>query len=197
MEVFEGAVRVVEIQYGGDVAQNLRVAALYGISALDEPRAAWYAAWLLADRDHVSPVTGEPALAAVRLLVTIARPEAVYREALLGGSHPEVRAECIRQLESIPRPLLVELADNTLRGPDEPSMLGLIDLALAHAELPAVLPSLRRFMTETERIDVFGYLVTAAAASRREEAIAMLREERERTTDRQKFGFLEGALELL
>ena len=197
VEIFEGAVLTVEIGYGKDVAQNLRAAALYGLSALDEPRAAWYATRLLNDRRHVSEVTGEPALAAARLLVTIGRPEPVYREALQGGGHPELRAECIRQLEAIPRPLLLELADDTLAGSDEPAMLGLIDLALTHAELAALVPRLRSFLAATERLDVYGYLVTAAAASRRDEAIAMLREERKSTTDRQKFGLLEGALELL
>lgn len=197
LAVFEGAALVVEIDYGKDVAQNLRAAALFGIAALDDSRAAWYAVRLLGERRHVSEVTGEPALAAIRVLVTIGRPEVAYHEALLGGSHPEVRAECIRQLASIPRPLLLELAEATLEGADEPAMLGLIDLALTHEELPALLPVLGRFMAETDRLDVYRYLVTAAAASRRDEAISLVRQERERTADRQKFQMLERALELL
>ena len=40
-----------------------------------------------------------------------------------------------------------------------------------------------------------GFFVSAAVASRRDEALPLLREERGSTTDRQKFGFLEGALE--
>jgi hypothetical protein len=39
--------------------------------------------------------------------------------------------------------------------------------------------------------------VTAAAASRRDAAISLVREERGRTADRRKFQLLEGALELL
>ena len=194
--IFEAAVTTVEVQYGGDVAQNLRAAALYGLAQLDEPRAAWYATRLLGDRQNVSVVTGEPALAAARLLVTIGRPEPVYREVLLGGGHPEVRAECIRQLEGIPRRLLVELLDDALEGSDEAVMLGAIDLVLGHSELNAALPALRDFMAATERLDVYRYLVTAAAASRREEAHSLLREERECETDRRKLAFLQDALEL-
>lgn len=197
LAIFEGAVLVVEIGYGKDVAQNLRAAALFGIAELDPRLAAWYGARLLQDRRHVSEVTGEPALSAARVLAMLGRPEAVYLEALRGGAHPEVRSECIRQLGSMPPPLLVELAAETFKGTDEPAMLGLIDLALAHAELAQVLPQVREFMAVTERLDVYRYLVTAGAASRREEMISLLREERGRTSDRQKFRLLEGALELL
>jgi hypothetical protein len=49
----------------------------------------------------------------------------------------------------------------------------------------------------TERLDVCGYLVAAAAASRRDEAIEMLREARKSTADPHKVAFLDGALDLL
>ena len=54
LAIFEGAVLVVEIGYGKDVAQNLRAAALFGIAELDPRLAAWYGARLLQDRRHVS-----------------------------------------------------------------------------------------------------------------------------------------------
>lgn len=195
--VFESAAFVVEIGYGKDVAQNLRAAALVGIAALDEPRAAWFACRLLEERRHVSDVTGQPALTAAQLLATLGRPEPLYLEALHGGGHPEVRAECVRQLQGMPAALLRDLADRILRGGDEPLMLGLIDLLLAHEGLAEVVPDLRTWMEETKQLDVYGYLVTAAAASRRDEAIALLRELQPVTADRQKLGFLDGALELL
>lgn len=194
--VFESAVLVVEIGYGKDVAQNLRAAALVGISSLDEPRAAWYAARLLDDRTNVSEVTGQPALTAVQLLAAIGRPELLYLEALRGGGHPEVRAECVRQLTSLPPQLLKQLAASVLGGGDEARMIGFIDLALAHESLAAVVPELRAWMAATDKLDAYGFFVSAAVASRRDEALQLLREERGSTTDRQKFGFLEGALEL-
>jgi hypothetical protein len=196
LDVFEDAVLVVEIGYGKDVAQNLRAAALVGIAGLDEPRAAWYAARLLEDRVHVSEVTGQPALTAVQLLAAIGRPEPLYVETLRGGAHPEVRAECARQLTSLPPRLLKELAATVLAGDDEARMIGFIDLALAHDSLEATLPELRRWMGETDRHDVYGFFVSAAVASRREPVLQLLRDERGRTADRQKFGFLDAALEL-
>ncbi|HEX6488876.1 MAG TPA: hypothetical protein VF137_08420 [Candidatus Dormibacteraeota bacterium] len=197
VEVFESAVLLIEIGYGKDVVQNLRAAALVGIASLDEPRAAWYATHLLRDRENVSDVTGQPALTAAQLLVSIGRPEPLYLEALRGGGHPEVRAECVRQLTSLPAPLLAKLAEEILRGDDEPLMIGLVDLALAHESLPQLAPVLRVWLQTTDRIDVYRYLVMAAAASRREAAIALLRELLPITTDRHKFVALEGALELL
>ena len=194
--VFEGAVLIVEIGYGKDVAQNLRAAALVGISSLDEPRAAWYAARLLDDRTNTSEVTGQPALTAVQLLAAIGRPELLYLEAMRGGGHPEVRAESVRQLTGLPPQLLKQLAESVLGSGDEARMIGFIDLALAHESLAAVLPELRTWMAATDKLDVYGFLVSAAVASRRDEALQLLRDERGRTTDRQKFTFLEGALEL-
>jgi hypothetical protein len=194
--VFEEAVLVVEIGYGKDVAQNLRAAALLGISSLDEPLAAWYAARLLDDRTNVSEVTGQPALTAVQLLAAIGRPELLYLETLRGGGHPEVRAECARQLTGLPPHLLRELAASVLASGDEARVIGFIDLALAHEALAEVLPDLRAWMAATDKLDVYGFFVSAAVASRRDEALQLLRDERGRTTDRQKFTFLEGALEL-
>ena len=194
--IFEDAVLVIEIGYGKDVAQNLRAAALLGISSLDEPRAAWYAARLLDDRTNTSEVTGQPALTAVQLLAAIGRPELLYLETLRGGGHPEVRAECARQLTDLPPQLLKQLAADVLGSGDEARMIGFIDLALAHESFAAVVPELRAWMAATDKLDVYGFFVSAAVASRRDDALKLLLEERGKTTDRQKFGFLEGALEL-
>lgn len=197
LEIFESSVLTVEIQYGGDTTQNLRAAALLGIAGIDEARGAWYAARLLQERDHTSPVTGQPALAAAQLLVSIGRPEPLYLEALRGGGHPEVRAECVRQLTDLPVPLLKELAAKILKGGDEPLLIGIVDLALAHPALAELVPDLRAWLLATDLVDVYRYLVTALAASRREEAVNLLRELRPLTTDPRKVPFLDGAIELL
>jgi hypothetical protein len=197
LPLFEAAALQVELApLRGDVAQDLRAAALLGVAALDVGRACWYAAHLLADQEHVSRITGEPALTAARLLVSLDRGDLLYLALRRGQSHPEVRAECVRQLADLPGPLLSQLAAPILAGDDEPALLGLIDLALCRPDLRPLLPELRRWMRETKLLDVYRYFVTAAAASRRDEALELLREER-RLASEHKLAFLEGALELV
>lgn len=114
-----------------------------------------------------------------------------------GLAHPDVRAECLRVLTDLPAPLLHQLAAPLLAGTDEAAPLGLIDLVLARSDLELLVPDLRRWMRETELLDAYQYFATAAAASRREEAVRLLREERPAAADPRKFAIVDAARELI
>ena len=196
-DLFESAALTVELRPPGpkDTAQNLRAAALLGLAELDSDRAVLYAMRLL-DDPHTSGVTNQPALTALNVLAFADRMDAVYLQLLRGGRRSEVTAECLRAVISLPVPLATELVRGVFKGSDETAMLGAIDLCLSHTRSAQLLPVLRAFLRETELIDVYGYAATAVVASRGEEALEMLREERPLTADPRKRQLLDRALEL-
>ncbi len=161
-----------------ECAGSLRAAGLVLLHNLDSVLASYYATRLLVDKD-TSRMSGEPAVSAVRLLASQGQLLPLYSYLFAQHrSHPEVEAECLRQLAKAPVSI-VEAVVSFYRTPisigtgipvprhetrDDVVLLGLFDLALALSPNPLCLSFLEAFLRETQRAEVYhSVLVTIIA----------------------------------
>lgn len=152
----------------------LRAAALVALLDLDPALAAYHAAAHLADHDRMS---GEPAVTAVRVLAA-AGNETVLVATILGGTdHADVRAECLRQLREVPPAVLAQVVAAAKKDGREPVQLGLCDLFVSHRPGPELTAQAAAFLRDTSELELYHYLVATMVAERREDLLAVLRDE--------------------
>jgi hypothetical protein len=152
----------------------LRARGLVALNDLDDQRAGYLAARLLADRDHVS-ANGEPAATAARVLAVNGETELLFYLAGAGTNLPgEIRAECLRGLVDVPGDLLGPILAEASNTADELVLLALCDLLVAHRTDPAVTAALERFLAACRSVDVYRYVTAAVAASRAPDLVAAL-----------------------
>ena len=90
----------------GEVAGDLRAAGLLALSEVDPTLAGFYAVRLLHD-PHTSPMSGEPAATAARVLADLGQPLPLYACVIRDAGVPsEVVGECLRGLREIPASLV-------------------------------------------------------------------------------------------
>jgi hypothetical protein len=174
LELARSAAERVERSLNGN-GEVIRAAGLALLGVLDPEAAAFRAAAMLA-RVDAHPMNAEPALTAARLLGSLGHSVALATHVLRPprSEPPEVTAECIRGLAGLPvshiQPVLDAFADSS----DEVVLLGLGDLVVSLEPGDAVTAAVRGMLLGAGSPEVYGFLVTAIVASRRDDLIAVL-----------------------
>lgn len=167
-DILARAAMTFEFQPPGpeEVAAMLRASGLAALHAIDEALAASYAVRLLGDT-YTSPMSGEPALTAARVLAAQNRWLPLYAYTVdAGRRHSEVLSECLRALVRLPAPLLADLVDRYADGNDELALVGLFDLILEHPDGEAHAGRLATFLRDTQLYGAYRYLCTLIVARR-------------------------------
>lgn len=163
--LFARAASTYEHRYG-EVAGDLRAAGLLGLSEVDRNLAGFHAVRLLHDQ-HTSPMSGEPAVTAARVLSGIGQPLPLYAVVIRDtGLSGEIVGECLRGMTDLPDSLVPPLIDRYRENRDEVVLLGLFDLLLQHPAHASYMPVVRDYLRTTTLIDLYRSLVTTLIAGR-------------------------------
>lgn len=177
----------------------LRGGALLALAEVDGVLAEFHAARLLAD-PHTDRMSGEPGVTAARVLAN----QSAWLPLYLVAGHgdwaqaappsrkrgagraavdepsvklvaPEVVAECLRGLVTLPLALVPGLLRLHGASRDPVICVGLFDLLIRHRAGPLEVAYLERSLAELDDVDAYRYLVTALAAARRDALTDLLR----------------------
>jgi hypothetical protein len=180
----------------GEVAGDLRAAALLALARVDDALAGYHAVRLLSDR-HTSIMSGEPAVTAVRTLAAQGQTLPLYAYvAQVQEPIGDVAAECLRSLTALPASLLPALIERYRESTDEIVLLGLFDLLLAHETRAAHHAFILDFLSATGLYTLYRSLVATLVASRDETLIAALTAMAEVERNPRKLEMLREALAL-
>ena len=169
-----------------ECASSLRTAGLVLLSTIDPVLASYHCTRLLVD-SYTSKMSGEPAVSAIRLL-TGQVSHLPYQGHLLPlysyifdqhECHPEVEAECLRQLAKAPASIVESVLSHYTaliaigtgipvprhETKDDVALLGLFDLLLTYPNRSTCLSFLEQFLRETQRYEVDYYLLTMIIAN--------------------------------
>jgi hypothetical protein len=121
------------------VAGRLRGAALVMLADLDHRLAGFHAARLITNPDPLtSPMSGEPALTAVRVLAAQDQLTVLYGWLTSAGPKaPEPAAEALRAMTGAPASIVQDLVERMAPSGDEVLLLGLFDLVACTASSAA------------------------------------------------------------
>jgi hypothetical protein len=176
LPLLDRAARTYEHGSSGEIAANLRAAAILALAKLDDQAAAFHAIRLLRESARG---TGEPALTAARLLEILGQSLPLYAH-LLGGAEGEVAAACFRGLTGAPDGVLLDLLERWADSEDGAALLGLVDAVLDalpdRAEPAPLEAALLGILRESRHLDLVRYLATAVVARRRQALIEAMRE---------------------
>jgi len=170
--LLETALWTVEIIGRFDAATDLRAAALLTLNDVEGALAGFHGVRLLSDAHEMS---GEPAMTAARLLAMRGELLPLYGLVATGGGTPEVRAECLRGLTSLPVSLVTRLLEQFHDEKDSTVLLGLFDLLLGHASRPVFAEFIASFLDRTQSIDLYRFVVNSIVAGRDPALTALLR----------------------
>jgi hypothetical protein len=163
--LFARAATTYEHRYG-EVAGDLRAAGVLGLADVDRGLAGFHAVRLLHDA-HTSPMSGEPAVTAARVLAGIGQPLPLYACVVRDSGLPsEVVGECLRGLTELPDALVPPLIERFRESRDEVVLLGLFDLLLQHPTRAQYAPVVRDFLRVTTLLDLYRSLVATLIAGR-------------------------------
>ena len=169
--LLETALWTIEIIGRFDAASELRAASLVTLNDIDGALASFHAVRLLSDAHEMS---GEPAVTAVRLLARRDELLPLYGLVVSGGGTPEVKAECLRGLTTLPVSLVVRLLEHYRDEKDNAVLLGLFDLLLGHPSRAEFAGFIASFLDRTQSIDLYRFVVNSLVASRDPALIALL-----------------------
>lgn len=146
-------------------AAPLRATALAAINELDDFVARFHATRLLAD-EHTDRMSGEPALSAIRVLGSQGELLPLYYYVMQPPTQslPELVAEALRLLTTLPEALLHGLRKRYAVSPHDVILAGLFDLLLDHESGPHAEAELTEFLRRTDRYDAYQYLVTGVVS---------------------------------
>lgn len=170
--LLETALWTVEIIGRFDAASELRAAALVTLNDVDGSLACFHGVRLLSDAHEMS---GEPAVTAARLLAMREQLLPLYGLVANGGGMPEVRAECLRGLTSLPVSLVNRLLEQYRDEKEATVVVGLFDLVLGHPSRSEFAGFVASFLDRTQAIDLYRFVVNSIVASRDPVLIALLR----------------------
>lgn len=200
LPLFSRAVTTFEFPPPGfhEEAALLRATALLAIGDLDDRLACCHAAGLLMS-EHTDPMSGEPAVSAVRQLAASGELLPLYAYALqpATGLVSEVASECLRQLIRLPEELVPHLVTHYAASDDPVVLVGLFDLLLNHETGPHGRERIRAFLSTAERVDVYRYVATSLVASGHAALIEDLLAAAAAEQDRTRAGILLETLALL
>ncbi len=178
-------------------AGQLRSTALVVMFEVDAHLAAYHAVRLLNDRE-TSPLSGEPALTAARLLAAQENRWPLYGYVL----HPpepllsEVVSECLKGLAGMPASLLAGLLEKYHESHDEAVLVGLIDLALEYGDHPAAAGFVREFLAGTRQYAAYRYLAVRLVTDHNPHHLPELVRLAGQESDPRRLAILEEALAL-
>lgn len=201
-----------------ECASGLRAAGLVLLSNLDPVLASYHCTRLLVDI-YTSRMSGEPAVSAIRLL-TRQVSHFPYQGHLLPlysyifdqhECHPDVEAECLRQLAKAPASIvesilshytaLISVGTGTPvprhETKDDVALLGLFDLLLTYPDRSACLSFIEKFLRETQRYEVYYYVLTTMIANHSPQAWKVLIEVAQDERMPEKIELLLSALTLI
>ncbi len=174
LDLAEAATARVERSLNGN-GEVIRAAGLALLGVLDPEAAAYRAADILARAD-AHPMNAEPGLTAARLLGSLGQTVALAMHVLRPprSEPPEVTAECLRGLSGLPVRHVQAVLDAFGSSTDEVVLLGLGDLVVSLEPGEAVTAAVRGMLSGAGTPEVYGFLVTAIVASRRDDLLAVL-----------------------
>jgi hypothetical protein len=163
----------------------IRAAALLALVEVDNEQACYHAVRLLVD-PFTARMTGEPAVSAARVLGALGETAPLYLLACQNMPHdraagvvtifPEVTAECLRHLTSLPATLAEGLLARYVTTSSSIIRMGLFDLLLNHRAGPLGRAQLVRFLNETTDVDIYRYLVMSIVLAGHEGPLDDLRQ---------------------
>jgi hypothetical protein len=174
LPLLERAVTTYEFLPPGrsEEATPIRAAGLVAMADLDPELAGFHAARLLADVEHTSRLSGEPAKTAVGVLAARSELLALYHCVLGGRQVEDAIAECLRHLAAAPDSIVGALFERFGADASETVQLGVIDMLLARPERPLFHQELRARLQARAGLAVTRYLAVTMVASRRAELVA-------------------------
>jgi hypothetical protein len=181
----------------------LRTGALLILNELDDTLAGFEATRLLVD-GFSDPMSGEPALTAVRVLASQEQTLPLYlyamqaSDAALVATLPEVVSECLRSLTRAPAALIPGIIARHGKAESAIIRIGLCDLLIGHeAGVPAqAVAYLADSLTTVPDLAAFRYLVIAMLTPRRPELTAAVLQTARLETHRGRIGVLLEVLDL-
>ncbi|MCU0501982.1 MAG: hypothetical protein MUC51_09485 [Anaerolineae bacterium] len=183
----------------------LRTGALLILNELDDTLAGFQATRLLVD-GFSDPMSGEPALTAVRVLASQEQTLPLYLYAMqasnatLGATLPEVVSECLRSLTRAPAALIPGIIARHGKAESAVIRIGLCDLLIGHeagAQAPLASQAVAYLgdaLTTMPDLAAYRYLVIAMLTARRAELAAAVLQTARLETHRGRIAVL---LELL
>ncbi len=167
----------------------VRSAALLALSEVDETLARFHAARLLVD-EHTDPMSGEPALAALRVLAALNEPLLLYAYVMQPSTRlqAEVVSECLCNLTTIPVSLVAGLVERFANSPIAGVLVGLFDLLLRHRDGIQQVEVLRAYLHSGQDVNALRYLATVMMALGQRETVQIVKAalEAEKNVDRAK-----------
>ena len=185
----------------------LRTGALLILNELDDTLAGFQATRLLVD-GFSDPMSGEPALTAVRVLASQEQTLPLYlyamqaNDAALVATLPEVVSECLRSLMRAPAALIPGIVARHGKAESAIIRIGLCDLLIGHeagAQAPfasQAVAYLTDALTTMPDLAAYRYLVIAMLTSRRAELTAAVLQTARLETHRGRIGVLLEVLDL-
>jgi len=177
----------------------LRTGALLILNELDDTLAGFQATRLLVD-GFSDPMSGEPALTAVRVLASQEQTLPLYLYAMQANDAalPEVVSECLRSLTRAPAALIPGIIARHGKAESAIIRIGLCDLLIGHeagthAQAVAYLAD---SLTTMPDLAAYRYLVIAMLTSRRPELTAAVLQTARLETHRGRIGVLLEVLDL-
>ena len=147
-------------------AALLRSGALVTLAEVEDVRARYHATRLLAD-PLTDPMSGEPALTAISVLVAQGEllPLYFYATQDQNRMRGEVASVCLRALGALPAEAVPPLVANYAECENPVLLVGLVDLLLAHPQLEITHETLARLLVEVKDTDLYRYVATVLLAS--------------------------------
>ena len=181
----------------------LRTGALLILNELDDTLAGFQATRLLVD-GFSDPMSGEPALTAVRVLASQEQTLPLYLYAMQANEAaiPEVVSECLRSLTRTPAALIPGIIARHGKAESAIIRIGLCDLLIGHeagAQAPLASQAvayLADALTTMPDLAAYRYLVIAMLTSRRLELMAAVLQTARLETHRGRIGVLLEVLDL-
>ena len=146
-------------------AALLRGGALIVLNELDDSLARYFSAQLLGS-GYTDPMSGEPARTAAIVLASQDEylPLVTYASQPVEQAVPEVVAECLRRLTTIPEIMVYALARHVTATPQPAAQVGLFELLIHHRTGPHDIPLMQDTLRSTTNLDLYRYLTTAMVA---------------------------------
>ena len=175
-------------------ASLLRSTAIVLLAELDTRQATFFATRLLAD-GHTEPMSGQPALTAVRVLASLGELIPLYYYASQpGGVHSEVLSECLRSLSGAPSTALDALVAQYGESKDAAAKAGLFDMLLIGEGAPLHPDFIVANLRNADGLDLYRYLVTVMMTSTIPEVRTLLVDTVRDENSRDKLEIVEDAL---
>ncbi|MCX7617724.1 hypothetical protein [Tepidiforma sp.] len=196
LDLARAALSTVERTVNGS-GEPLRAAALRLLARLDFEAAAAQAAITLAAGD-ARPMSGEPALTAIRVLAAAGRSEALVITALATPFPAPLRAEAVRGLVALEAAAFDAFTRAALPGfVAEPELaLALADLLFAHPSGEQAAGALTQLLAAARGIELYASLAASIVAARSEWALVCFADALEAETGPAKLAAAREALSL-